>query len=41
VTGQAVRPVELVVSTWEMDEGFVLWADAIEPAVSMSPEASR
>jgi hypothetical protein len=40
VTGQAVRPVELVVSTWEMDEGFVLWADAIESAVSMSPVGS-
>jgi hypothetical protein len=40
VTGQAVRPAELVVSTWEMDEGFILWADAIEPAVSLSQEVS-
>jgi hypothetical protein len=37
---QAVTPVDLVASTWEMDRGFVLYAAAIETAIPMSGEAS-
>jgi hypothetical protein len=36
---QGVRPVDLVVSTCEMDRGFFLYADAIEPVVRTSQES--
>jgi hypothetical protein len=44
--GERVRLVDLVVSTWEMDEGFDLIAGSVESAVTemaglSSPEASR
>ena len=38
--GQVVRPVDLVVATCETDIGFVLYAEAIEPAAQTSREAS-
>ena len=38
--GQVVTPVDLVASTCEMDRGFVLHAEAIEPAAHTSQEAS-
>jgi hypothetical protein len=39
--GQAVQPVDLVISTWEIGEGFVLYAEALELVFEPGREASR
>jgi hypothetical protein len=39
--GQAVQPVDLVISTWEIGEGFVLYAEALELVFESGREASR